>query len=468
MVEARDDRPAGPFDAVLSGSAGLGLFTDLYELTMACGYWSAGLADRRATFDLFFRHLPPGRNFIVAAGLEQAAEFLLNFRFNPGDIEYLKSLPVFERVRADWFDALLELRFTGDVWAVPEGTVVFAGEPLLRVTAPLMTAQIIETYLLTSLSYPSSVATKASRIALSAGGRVTVDFGTRRAHGPQAGMLAARASFIGGCVGTSNTMAAERWGIPPLGTMAHSWIMVFEDEREAFQKFADVFPDRSTLLVDTYDTAEGTRNAIRSGARFGWLRLDSGDLVSLSRQVRQILDESGLQDVKIFASGDLNEYKIEQLLAAGSPIDGFGVGTELTTVADAPSLSVVYKLVELEGVAGHTGRIKLSSGKQTYPGRKQVFRESRPDGIFLRDVIGLETEALPGERLLEPIISHSELVRSSPPLAKVQEYCRSQLQRVPADLRALERPAQYTVAVSAGLQAEFDRLAIRLRHEERE
>jgi nicotinate phosphoribosyltransferase len=452
----------GALEPLMPDPTHLGLLTDLYELTMAAGYWSAGVAERSATFDLFFRELPARRNFIVAAGLEQAVHYLLNLQFSDGDLAYLSSLPVFRHVPAGWFDALRSLRFTGDVWAMPEGTVAFPGEPLLRVTAPLMQAQIIETYLLTSLAYPSSVSTKSARIVRAAQGRSVVDFGTRRGHGPQAGLLAARASFIGGCSGTSNTLAAQRLGIPPLGTMAHSWIMVFEDEREAFEKFAMVFPQQATFLIDTYDTLEGARNAIRSGARAAALRLDSGDLLSLSWQVRKILDDAGWHDVAIFASGDLNEYKIEQLVAARSPIDAFGVGTELATVADAPSLSVVYKLVDFEGPGDHTGRIKLSSGKQTYPGRKQVFRESGPDGVFRRDVIGLSSEALSGKPLLLPIMSDGRLSRPLPTLRHAQKFCAEQLAQLPQELHVLERHANYSVEISRALRAEFEGLANRV------
>jgi nicotinate phosphoribosyltransferase len=439
--------------------AQLGLFTDLYELTMAAAYWSAGLAERRATFDLFYRELPPHRNFIVAAGLEQAIHYLLNVRFSADDISYLRGLPVFRHVPAEWFNVLGKLHFTGDVWAVPEGTVVFPGEPLLQVTAPIMEAQIVETYLLASLAYPSSVATKAARIVSAAGGRSLVDFGTRRAHGPQAGLLAARASFIAGFHGTSNTLAAHRLRIPPLGTMAHSWIMAVGDERHAFQQFAAVFPHHATFLVDTYDTLEGARNAVRCGTRALAIRLDSGDLATLSRQVRRILDDAGWHGVTIFASGDLNEYKIQQLVAAQCPIDGFGIGTELATVADAPSLSVVYKLAEFESPGENGGRIKLSPGKFTYPHRKQVFRRSNSNAQFVGDAIALASESLAGEPLLEPCISAGTLTRPLPSLVDIQLVCRRQIERLPQELRAIDRRASYPVEISTSLQAEFNRLA---------
>jgi nicotinate phosphoribosyltransferase len=286
-----------------------------------------------------------------------------------------------------------------------------------------------------------------------------VDFGTRRAPGPQAGLLAARASFIAGFSGTSNTMAAQCLGIPPLGTMAHSWIMAFGDEKQAFERFSKVFPDHATFLIDTYDTMEGVGSAIRSGARPKALRLDSGDLATLSRQVRKILDDAGWHDVTIFASGDLNEYKIQQLLAAQCPIDGFGVGTELTTVADAPSLSVVYKLVEFETPGENGGRIKLSPGKRTYPNRKQVFRRSDSNARFLGDVIGLASENVAGAPLLKPFMAAGALTCPLPSLTEIQQVCRRQLERLPQDLHTLDRRADYSVEISPALQAEYDRLA---------
>ncbi len=436
----------------------LGIVTDLYELTMSAAYWSAGLAERRATFDLFFRELPPRRNYMVAAGLEQALHFLLHFQFTDDDIRYLKSLPNFAHASAGWFDALRKLRFTGDVWAIPEGTVVFPGEPLMRVTARLMEAQLVETFLLTSLAFQTSVATKAARLLTASRGRDVVDFGSRRAHGPQAGMLAARASFIGGCTGTSNMAAAELLDIPPVGTMAHSWIMAIEDEREAFERFAAVFPDRPTFLIDTYDTVEGARNAMRCSRRPGAVRLDSGDIGQLAREVRALFDAGGWHDVKIFASGDLNEYKIDALVAAGAPIDAFGVGTELTTVADAPSLGCVYKLVELEGT-DHSGRIKLSTGKRTYPGRKQVFRLTGNAGKYQSDVIGLAEEKLPGEPLLQPVMTEGKLLQPLPPLQELQSHCCRQREQLPSPLHDLDGRSAYPVEISEALQAEYDRLA---------
>jgi nicotinate phosphoribosyltransferase len=459
MTKQSENTHTAP-EGLLLDAGRLGLVTDLYELTMAAAYWSAGLADRQATFELFFRSLPPGRSYMVAAGLEQALYYLLTARFTDEDIAYVRGLPVFAHAPAAWFGSLCDWHFTGDVWAIPEGTVVFPNEPLMRVTASLDEAQIVETYLIAALAYPTSVATKAARVATAARGRSVVDFGTRRGHGPQAGMWAARAAFIGGCQGTSNVAAAERLGIPPVGTLAHSFIMAVEDEREAFEKFSTVFPDRPTFLIDTFETVEGARNALRATRRPGQVRLDSGDLVPLSREVRRILDDGGAPEVKIFASGDLNEYKIAALMAAGAPIDAFGVGTELTTVADAPSLGCVYKLVELsDGRGSQSGRIKLSAGKRTYPGRKQVFRQRDPDGRFDHDVIGLDDERLPGERLLVEVMRAGQLLGPLPSLSTLQSRCREQLDCLPPALLALDGRTTYPVEISAALDAEFDRLA---------
>ncbi len=290
----------------------LGLVTDLYELTMAAAYHPHDLADQRTSFELWVRKLPQRRNYLIAAGLEQAVHYLRHFRFAPEQIDYLRGLPLFAHVAPDWFDRLAALRFGGDVWAMPEGTAAFGGEPLLRVTAPLMQAQLVETFLITTLTMQTVVASKAARVVTAARGRPVVDFGSRRAHGPQAGLLAARAAYLAGCTGTSNTEAARLLGIPAVGTQAHSWIMALGHEVEAFRKFAQVFPEGLTLLIDTYDTVQGARNALASGAPFQAVRLDSDDLATLSREVRAVLDGAGRRDVQIVASGDLNEHKIDK------------------------------------------------------------------------------------------------------------------------------------------------------------
>ena len=381
-----------------------GLLTDLYELTMAAGYVQNRF-DALATFELFVRHLPNRRNYLVAAGLEQALDFLENVRFSSEDVAYLRALPSFRRVHSSFFDYLSRFQFTGDVWALPEGTIFFPGEPLLRVTAPIAEAQLVETGLLSILHFQTLIASKASRVTASAAGRPVVEFGSRRAHGMEAGVLAARAAFIGGCEGTSNTYAGRRFCIPVYGTQAHSWIMAHEDEADAFRDFLNVFPDESTLLVDTYDVHAAIEKIIALEHKPGGVRLDSGDVLADSQWVRKRLDSAGLYDVKIFASGELDEERIEILLQSGARLDAFGVGTALSTSSDSPNIGVIYKLVEVD--LGDTVRnaAKFSQEKITYPGRKQVFRFADKDRKFSGDVIGLDTESFPGsEPLLVPVM----------------------------------------------------------------
>ena len=377
------------------------LFTDLYELTMMAGYFAEGRDDDLATFDLYFRTLPAGVDLVIACGLDPALDYLANLRFTGDDIAYLRSLAMFD----DRFLATLpNLRFTGDVWAVPEGLPVFGDEPMLRVTAPLREAQLVETALLNHVCYSSLVASNASQLAHAARGKPILEFGARRAHGPNGALTGARAAIVGGCAATSNVEAGRLFDVPVSGTMAHSWIMSFDSELEAFRAYADAFPDHAILLVDTYDTLEsGVPNAIRiaeelaaRGSMLGGIRLDSGDLAELSVAARKLLDAAGLQAVEILASGDLDPTRVAELEAKGAPIDGFGVGTSLLTARRDPALSGVYKLVEIAG----RPVIKISGtpGKTTSPGRKQVWRTA--DG----DVIGLEDEALDGEPLLVPAL----------------------------------------------------------------
>ena len=390
-------------DMLLSGPFS-GLLTDLYELTMAAGYFQNRL-DARATFELFVRNLPQRRNYLVAAGLEQALDFLENVRFSTEDVSYLRALPFFRNVHSDFFEYLSRFQFTGDVWALPEGTVFFPGEPLLRVTAPIAEAQLVETGLLSILHFQTLIASKASRVTAAAAGRPVVEFGSRRAHGMEAGVLAARAAFIGGCEGTSNTFAGHRFGVPVYGTQAHSWIMAHEDEAEAFRDFLDVFPEDSTLLVDTYDVHAAIEKIIALGRKPSGVRLDSGDVLADSQWVRKRLDQAGWNNVKIFASGELDEERIETLLRSGSRIDAFGVGTALSTSSDSPNIGVIYKLVEVD--LGDTVRsaAKFSQEKITYPGRKQVFRITEEGEGFSGDVIGLDAESFTGgETLLVPVM----------------------------------------------------------------
>ena len=425
-----------------------GLLTDLYELTMSAGYYEAGKSDEKAAFELHIRRLPPARNFVLAAGLAQAVEYLQEVRFTGEDIDYLRRLPQFARTSAGFFDCLREFRFTGDLFAVPEGTPVFAGEPLLTVRGPLIEAQIPETYLLSTIAYQTMVATKAARIVETAQGRSVVEFGTRRAHSPQAGVLAARAAFIGGCIGTSNTLAGLRFGIPVYGTAAHSWVLAFEEELEAFRQLQKLLGPSTVYIVDSYDTIEGTRNAAALGKPLWGVRLDSGDLVELSRAARLILDQAGLGEARIMASGDLNEYKIRQFVEARAPIDAFGVGTELVTSADAPNLGAVYKLVELETNGIRRFTAKFSEDKVTLPGTKQIFRYADHDLIACSWECPCDAAA---EALLKPVLIGGRLVEPLPSAAEARERAAESLKKLPETCRRLDTPEPYQVEYSRSL-----------------
>jgi len=381
------------------------LLTDLYELTMAAGYFWAGKHRDLATFELSVRRLPANRDFIIVAGLRQALEYLANLRFTSGEIAYLRGLPQFGNASTEFFDYLAGFRFTGNVFAVPEGTPMFAGEPILTIQAPLIEAQIPETYLLSEITFQTLIATKASRVVSSAQGRPVYEFGTRRAHSPEAGVLGARASYIGGCAGTSNTLAGYRYGIPVVGTAAHSWVMSFESELEAFRRLQQFFGEGVVQLIDTYDTLEGARRVISLGPPLLGVRIDSGDFVALSREVRSLLDQAGMRHVKIMLSGDLNEDRIARLLADGARVDSFGVGTELATSADAPSMGAIYKIVELESNGVSRATAKYSAEKTSLPGAKQVFRYSD------RDLVGCSGECACGaEALQKPVMVKGEIV----------------------------------------------------------
>lgn len=420
-----------------------GLLADLYELTMAAGYVQKRI-DVRATFELFVRHLPAGRNYLVAAGLDQALEFLESIHFSTKDVSYICWLPAFRHVEGKFLEFLSNFRFTGDVWALPEGTIFFPGEPLMRVTAPIGEAQLVETSLLSILHLQTLVASKAARVVAAADGRPVVEFGSRRAHGVEAGVLAARAAYIGGCAGTSNAYAGKRFGIPVYGTQAHSWIMAHQDESVAFTNFLDVFPDNATLLVDTYDVRAAVRRIVELGRKPYAIRLDSGDVLTDSRWSRAYLDASGWNDVKVFVSGDLDEYRIAALLRNGACIDSFGVGTALVTSSDAPSLSIIYKLVEIEEGGEVRSALKLSEEKKTYPGRKQVFRFTNDDGTFRNDLIELERELAPdAEPLLIPVMRNGRrlsLVKRDPMAAvkSGQDHFLASVQRLPAHLFSLK------------------------------
>lgn len=413
------------------GEDDLSLLTDLYQLTMLQSYWRRGMREH-ATFDLFVRHLPANRRFLVACGLERALAYLASLGFGYEDLDYLRSL---ERFDADFLAWLAGLRFTGDVWAMREGEVAFAGEPLLRVTAPLPEAQLVETFLLNAMLYATGVASKAARVVIAARGRVVVDFSPRRDHGVDAALTAARAAYVAGCAGTSNVLAGKRYGIPVFGTMAHSYVMAFDDETSAFRAYAEEFPDGAVLLVDTYDTEEGVRRAAAVGREMAsrgetlrGIRLDSGDIIALARAAREILDEAGLREAQIFVSGDLNEWRVEEIVSAGAPVDAFGVGTELGVVVDAPALAGVYKLAEYAG----RGRRKTSPLKETIPGRKQVWRR---DGFS--DLIAAEDEPVADARPLLRRVMRGGRVEETSGIAEARARCGASVAALPKKLRDL-------------------------------
>jgi nicotinate phosphoribosyltransferase len=436
------------------------LSTDLYELTMTAGYHAAGLMVP-ATFELSVRALPPGRSFLVAAGLEQALEYVESLRFERDDIDYLRGLANLEGVQPAFFDEYLpRFRFTGDVWAVPEGTPVFPPAPLLRVTAPLPEAQLIETAIMALMMFQTSVASRAARMVAAASGRPVVEFGARRAHGIDAGVRAARAAYIAGFDSSSIVEAGKRFGIPLSGTMAHSWVLAFGDERRAFEGYARVFGDRAVLLLDTYDTLVAAAHVAASGLTPDAVRLDSGEIVSLSGAVRQILDAAGLQATRIFATGDLDEWRISEIVARGAPVDAFGVGTALSTSSDVPALGGVYKLVEIERAGQLTGIMKFSTGKHTLPGRKQVWRVIR-DGAASGDVIALVDEPGPpgGRPLLTSVMKGGRRTGSREPLHELRARSGVAIAGLPDDVRRLREPRPYPVQLSDGLKTMIERLA---------
>jgi len=429
------------------------LFADLYELTMAASYLREGMRGP-ATFSLFARNLPRGRSFLVAAGLEDVLNFLRDFRFSDDARSYLGSLDLFE---ASFLEFLRGLRFTGLVRAVPEGTVVFQDEPLLEITAPIIEAQLVETAVLNLVHSQTLLASKAARCVLAARGRPVSEFGLRRTHGIDAGMKAARCAFIAGVSTTSNVLAGLHYGIPLTGTMAHSYVSAFPHEIDAFRAFARAFPAQTILLLDTYDTVAAARKAVvvakemeTRGQRLAGVRLDSGDLVGLSRQVRRLLDEAGLAYVKIVVSGGLDETSIGECLARGAPIDAFGVGTRMDVSADQPYLDMAYKLVEYDG----RPVLKSSAGKETWPAPKQVYRRLRSGEGFAGDVVALHEEpAPPGtvEILLRSVMERGRLLAPHPALTAIRDYGAAQIASLPEDLRELRPGGTYPVSFSERL-----------------
>ena len=436
------------------------LLTDLYQLTMLQAYWREGLADR-AAFSLFFRQLPLSRNYLIACGLEDALRYLEELRFTEEALEYLRGLGFFSRDFLDW---LAELRFTGDVFAMPEGTPVFPNEPLLEVEAPIGEAQLVESFLINQLHLQTALASKAARVVAAARGRKVVDFAMRRMHGTDAALKGARAFYVAGVDATSDVLAGKLYGIPVSGTMAHSYVQAHQEELDAFRSFVRLYPE-TILLVDTYDTLEGVRKVVQLSRELGGdfavrgIRLDSGDLALLARQAREILDGAGLDEVEIFASGLLDEHGIARMVGEGVPITGFGVGTRMGVSEDAPTVDLAYKLTEYAGVA----RQKLSPGKATLPGRKQVFRVES-DGVAEHDILAGRDETFPGRPLLHPVMREGRrLPSASPTLEEIRARAAEETSKLPERLRSLE-PAEppYQVEVSEALRAGAERLRARL------
>jgi nicotinate phosphoribosyltransferase len=459
-VSSKRPHPRPDFnDPGLLDPAEASLLIDLYELTMSASYLERDM-NHPAVFELFARRLPPNREWLLAAGLGPALELVRRLRFGERELIYLRSLGSF---RTEFLDYLGAFRFTGDVEAIPEGTVCFEGEPLVRVTAPLIEAQLLETLLLNQINFQTMVATKAARVVLAAGdgepgaGERVVDFSPRRDHGTDAAMKVARSAAVAGCGGTSNVAAAMRYGLRPVGTMAHSYVLAFATEKEAFRSFIDYFPEGGVILVDTYDTLEGVRRAIAAardaGTGLAGVRLDSGDLLELSREARGILDRAGMADARIAVSGDLEEARIAELVAAAAPIDLWGVGTDLGTSRDSPVVNGVYKLVARSAGDGLRGVWKRSADKSTVPGPKQVFRRYA-DGVMNGDEIAGADEELEGEPLLAPAMRAGEIVLVEP-LEVIRARAEAQLAELPERLRRPGRevaPEPYPVTYSERLR----------------
>ncbi|MBM3924976.1 MAG: nicotinate phosphoribosyltransferase [SAR202 cluster bacterium] len=438
-----------------NNNADLSLFSDFYELTMAEAYWKSGLDDR-AVFSLYVRSYGPGRGYYVFAGLNEVLSYLESFRFSDEAVEYLGSEHHFDD---GFLQYLSNLRFTGDVRAMTEGGIFFADEPVLELNASIIEAQLVETYLLNQINLQTILTTKASRVMSAAGGKAVVDFGSRRSHGVDSALKMARAGYLAGFGGTSNVMASKRYSIPTFGTMGHSFVTSFPREIDAFRAYAKSFPDTSVFLVDTYDPIDGTKNAVtvglemlREGHYLRGIRLDSGDLLNLSGKCRALLDEAELRFVRIFASGGLDEYEVERLVKGGAAIDGFGVGTKVAVSADASWTDCAYKLVEYGGVP----TLKLSAGKETLPGAKQVYRCYDNQGLYDRDVISMEDEEPAqdgGEPLLQEVMRGGRRVKTAPGLEELREFHLSEMAKLPEQFKDINAKARFNVEISPGLES---------------
>ena len=428
------------------------LLTDLYELNMVQAYLDRS-EDGKAVFEFFVRRLPPRRGFLLAAGLEDALDFLETMRYSGAEIDWLRSTG---RFRDNLLDYLREFRFSGDVHAIPEGSVCFANEPLIRITAPLPQAQLVESRLINILHFQTLIASKAARMVLAAPGKILSDFGLRTAHGAEAGNYSARASYIAGFAGAANVLAGERYGIPIGGTMAHSFVQVHDDEMAAFENFARARPQGVILLIDTYDTEAGARKVVelapglkKDGIAIRGVRIDSGDLSAMAKKVRGILDAGGLMDVIILVSGGINEDVLQGMMKDKVPIDGFGIGVNLAASTDVPALDCAYKLQDYRG----TPKRKLSEGKRTWPGRKQVWRAYDADGRMSGDILSLESDKQAGEALIEHVMRGGKRVGPAPTLAQIRERAAHDLTRLPEPLRQLQQGVEYPVHVADALKA---------------
>jgi nicotinate phosphoribosyltransferase len=433
-------------------AANLTLLTDLYQLTMAQSYFREQRTES-ATFSLFIRSYPPNRSYFVSAGLLDVLEYLEDFAFDRSGLDYLASQKLFSD---DFLHYLADLRFTGSIWAIPEGRLFFTDEPIIEITAPIVQAQIVETFVINQIHLQSLIATKASRCVHAAAGRSVVDFALRRTHGTDAGMKVARASYIAGCGGTSNVLAGGRYGIPIVGTMAHSFVMSFDREIDAFRAYVASFPHNAILLIDTYDTIAGALNAVQvaqemaaRGNKLIGVRIDSGDLAAQAREVRKILDDAGFPDCKIIGSGGLDEYDLAELALAKAPFDSYGVGTKMGISADAPWTDISYKLVDYRG----RPVLKLSTGKVSWPGKKQVFRSRNGKGELQRDLIGLRDENLPGERLLEEVMRDGRRSKTCPSLREIRSVFEADFASLQESVKAIRDPSTYSVEFSPGLRA---------------
>jgi len=429
------------------------LFTDLYEITMAAGYWAHGVQDS-ATFSVFVRNPDHKRNYFVAAGLETILQELEAYRFSREDISYLQSLKLFD---PNFLNTLKQLRFTGDVCALPEGTLFFPEEPVLEITAPIIEAQLIETLVLNTIGIATLIATKASRCTHAAAGRPLVDFALRRTHGQAAGNQVARSTYIAGFAATSNVQAGQRYGIPVSGTMAHAFVTAFDSELEAFRAYAATFPHNTIFLIDTYDTIAGAHNATSValemqalGHKALGVRLDSGDMLALSRDVRRILDEAGLPEMQIYASSSFDEFKITEIVHNGAPIDAFGVGTRVGVSADAPYLDIVYKLVR----SGNRNIRKLSPGKVTLAGEKQIFRYMDTNGMYSEDIITCREETMAdAQPLLEPVMTKGQKVKPTVSLTDIRKNFEKDFARLDQRYKSIHSHEAFPVRISAQLNA---------------